>query len=673
MTSRIPSAARGTPQRARGASGAANQAQGDPRDVNAGGEQGAPAVGAAPAQHSNARRARRPHPLQQAARDREAVNRVAVLNNALQVGYALVKDRPQVEVAERMLDLNSRLIDAIDQLPPRLTHQVVSEAGLANVLYKRFACRETLMEEWATLGHRVQHLTRGDFEQLPDNEVRAALRDADSLFKAKSENVVDLRRVLALQPGHETALNELKQSSLAAVCTKTLLISSRLAGPFSASGPERMIGDKAILLERQDKLVTSALAPVFAIDAEPLSEDWVALMRPVLNDLGTVCSDLAATIIDVELPEPSAEHGVEEIARVKDKLESNLYHCSDMAHVLMDWGQINAAPAGVRAAARARHASGGNRTGDLVAVLAPSGLHVPAKIQGDGNALSVGREGLLFEPLGSDFHCVGDVDSEGDSDSELGLDPDEGTAPSRFSARAVKSFQKGIDFLAHDVEKEIRDLTWRKGHNDPDISTAAYRYMAEQWETQAKRMGDVAGRLDRFSPAAYESEEQGRASMDLPQRLRERADTLMYHAQELVRPETRWTLIKAYPRPRACQWAELLRDGQVQRVSLRPPLPSTPPNTLFELRIQPKADADGASYPPVWLHLHARKPMTLAAVRKASLDNFAAAHLKSDIDKNRGAQWIEEQRRSGRYDVDVHRSPIDGDLLKTLMQLAGRK
>lgn len=60
----------------------------------------------------------------------------------------------------------------------------------------------------------------------------------------------------------------------------------------------------------------------------------------------------------------------------------------------------------------------------------------------------------------------------------------------------------------------------------------------------------------------------------------------------------------------------------------------------------------------------AQRPATAATGHQADRPQQQATR------RNRGLQWVEAQRASGRYDAEVHRSPVGADLLKGLLQLA---
>jgi hypothetical protein len=381
----------------------------------------------------------------------------------------------------------------------------------------------------------------------------------------------------------------------------------------------------------------------------------------VLKDAATVCLDLVAFAIDLSLPEPDANYSRENIESVRARIDSSVRECSALVHLIGEWQECYPA-VGIENSLAALRVSSDLRPGDFVSVLAPSGLHVPAQIQEDGSATVSTAGGLHYKQVGDDFQLVEEIDSDTETEST-------DTASKPQSSKLTKAIDKAQLLLAPELLGQMaRHLTTCKGLNNPDLVMPAYRLQAEKWQKQAERMNTMASRLDRFNAVSNTSDEQQVQLTDLAARLREQATNLTSKAGELTRPETRWSLIKAYARPQAKQLAELLEAGQISQVHKPTKLLTDPPDMLFEVKIQPTPDADGTAYPPVWLHLHTKKPMSLKAVRKGHAQHFEAVHLKSDIEKNRGANWIDAERASGRYDAAVHRSAVDAELLQGLVR-----
>jgi hypothetical protein len=98
-------------------------------------------------------------------------------------------------------------------------------------------------------------------------------------------------------------------------------------------------------------------------------------------------------------------------------------------------------------------------------------------------------------------------------------------------------------------------------------------------------------------------------------------------------------------------------------------LPSDPDKPVFECALRAQPDADTPNPAPVWLHLHAKRPMTPEEALRAGPDDFDAVHLKSDTERNRGAQWSQAQAEAG-LDAKVHRSRVLPHQLPLLLGVA---
>lgn len=121
----------------------------------------------------------------------------------------------------------------------------------------------------------------------------------------------------------------------------------------------------------------------------------------------------------------------------------------------------------------------------------------------------------------------------------------------------------------------------------------------------------------------------------------------------------RLDLMKVYRLPREAHWTELLDRDEVLPVPTPQVLPTDPPNTLFEVQLlaRPLSDASRAP-PPVWLHLHTHAPQDAAGLHSLPFEAFAAAHLKSDLERRRGRHWQVDQAGQGKEEVMIHRGKV---------------
>ena len=597
--------------------------------------------------------------------------RFEVASNVLFQGHQQVEHESESVRNKHMLKLINGFIDAVDALGPRLQSQCgIEDQTMANALVDRAHCRFLVSQDsgalnrWCETMLACAHSHEHDHEQGFAPEFIPMLDTADDFLKEASGNLADIHRAMTLHPPIADQIIRDRNINVGLAIMAQVMLVLRPVTLCSEACLQRVIGDQAAPLALQEKLLYGALCPLLT-NIESLNTDrWISQMHPVLKDAATVCLDLAVFTVDLTLPEPDANHRSEEIEQARIRIDASLRESLALVHLIGEW-QACYSTTEIENSLEQLRVSSKLRTGDFVSVLSPSGLHVPAQIQEDGRATVSSQQGLSFKQIDGEFQLVDDADSDLERDMESATD----TRTRPPTSRLTKTIKQAQTLLALDIEKQTsRYLTACKGLNNPDLVSPAYRLQAEKLQKQAKKMRNVASRLDGLKPASNIVDEQQAQLPDLAERLRDQATNLVFKAQELTSPETRWSLIKAYARPQASQLAELLQAGQISQVRKPTRLLSTPPGLLFEVKIQPKPDADGTSYPPVWLHLHARKSMSLNAVRKSDAQNFDAAHLKSDKEKNRGATWRAAERASGRYDAEIHRSPVGAQLLQDLIR-----
>jgi hypothetical protein len=638
-----------------------------------------------------------PHRLQKqalASGERDPADRLKFALSSYRLAFPQMKGVASVENDERMLKIGNAVIREVDALSPSLRESVLVDAAVAIILVERSQFRNAILQARGIspqflLSHAKEVVKKLTLQEPNAHaELKQWLSQMDDLFTEHLANASDLRRALLLDTSLHaqmfddvhTVPNAIKIQSERAVALKRVSMALLTASQLYSWDAARMLGAQGTMFLRFSEKLTWALTSVSLVNFAPLSQESIRLVYPLMDDVVSVCLDFSAFAIELELPEPSAQHDVEEIARAHDWIETAVSHCADLHHAVTHWRQDNAQ---VIAQASSFHP----QAGDFLTLLGPTGLHVLAQMKTDGSAIALNNSDLCFAYVQGKFRVIDEADSEvdleeGEVDIEISRDTeiargdtqDEINRPIKAVSNHIKRLQKAQHYLQNkSIEQQQGYLAAGKGADNPDSLCGAYGWLAEKCQSQSGSLASLADQLERFEQDSELTSEQQAARADLLPRLRARAAELTAKAQDFLSPQIRWSLIKAYGQVQASQWAELLKAGEIEHISDPVALPSRPDEFLYEVRIDAKGDASTANYPPVWLHLHARQAMDTAALRDASLDKFHAVHLKSHATRGHGRQWEEAQRASGRYDANVVRSPVNEQLLKGLMQFGTTK
>ncbi|MGA4394411.1 type III secretion system effector XopP [Ralstonia nicotianae] len=129
--------------------------------------------------------------------------------------------------------------------------------------------------------------------------------------------------------------------------------------------------------------------------------------------------------------------------------------------------------------------------------------------------------------------------------------------------------------------------------------------------------------------------------------------------------------------PKAKHLEKLLQAKGIEFVGGPGRLPPTEDvnavGTLFGMRIQFKPLSNRDQVAPWFVHLHTNRPVTAQALPTLAFEDFTAVHLKTDRDKNKGAQWEAAMRALGYTEAKVHRAAIGEALLHKLFAQAAKQ
>lgn len=608
------------------------------------------------------------HPLQQATRTAQKKKLETMKGIVSVLTYQYSTDQ-NITNAQRFFSQLDLLIKECSKIPEGSRREIISDNLLSECHHFRAVTRK-FIEKSEGLNDNFKKLAIqiycGEVEDKTDvaMEQNDFIAASEKILQYSASNFFDVKQAISL------CTNAKKLKKLSAeyhgLCrtgaltrlseAQVLLYSGYFESEFK-SLPEAQA--KAML--NHNEHVLSAIDPLVKLLVIPDHENgpWPAELNPILDDFSNVCLDYAINALEITAPSPSQNYDAEKIARTKKLTNYISYLFTDLPYWLSK--------------CRGSNTSQANQSdSELICVRGPSGLHTPAMVQSDGSArgLDEGSQQYLKNSDGT-FSAAGETSSDDDDEIEWDEAGNTQAQSSKQARLASKSLQRAITALSKfNVEDEIAKLRARKGRDHPDHVISSYLDKAKAWETESQKLRALVQRLDSTVLQDLATEEEQSQACDLCEALLERANQMGRYLQELRDPETHFSLMKAYVRPHANHWAQLLSAGHIKEISRPKKLPTeTPEEHLYEVRITPRKSVDGDPYKPVWLHLHAKKEMLPADFKKAELADYHAAHLKSTAQKNLGAKWKAKQRQEGNHDAEVYRSPIDADLLSKLMTL----
>jgi len=124
--------------------------------------------------------------------------------------------------------------------------------------------------------------------------------------------------------------------------------------------------------------------------------------------------------------------------------------------------------------------------------------------------------------------------------------------------------------------------------------------------------------------------------------------------------------MKTYGFPTQQHIQQLHHAGQLAPVGPPSALKSEP-CTLFEIKLQPAPLRNATMPRPMWLHLHTRHAVHAGQLHKLRDADFAACHVKSDVERGRNRQWQNARAREGHENVMVYRGKVEPAVCRSLM------
>jgi hypothetical protein len=574
-----------------------------------------------------------------------------------------VKEEPTLQ---NKTDLLRAVTDARQMIqglsPQQQAEQGVTKELSANLQFKSAVCRTDIGLRENNLLMRARNVMKAinDGSAISVEQFYIA---ADECMKESLDILANFHEAIEKAPSLEADSHRYMATVVSiATITQALLALNRPNHLCFDECLTRVLGESGDSILNQQKLLRSIVHTLSSSDALLSDKRSFQQLRPAIEDAKTICLDVMAYAVGVEVPDRMDTCTAAEINQARHGIGAHIRECAGLSNILGELEKVHAkAPLEAKVAGLSVESK--PEQVNYVSVLAPSGLHVPAQIQADGRTAISDSNGLNFEHVDGQFRLTATAHVAEDIDTSA-----EVSSPAR-ELKLTKAVEKAKALLNEDLQSQLgNEAAARKGVNHPNMVELRDTALAQQLRQQAERMGQLAGRFDRIceasdTPTARREELGGLAS-----RLRETASSLEASASDLTRRQARWSAIKAYLRPQASLLTELLDAKHVSTVGHARALPGDPPHTTFEVKIQPRPDDDGTVYPPVYLHLHSKAAMKANQVGRVPHEAFNAVHLKSEAEKNLGTNWVNAQRDGGNHEAFVHRSPVDATLLKRLMK-----
>jgi hypothetical protein len=240
---------------------------------------------------------------------------------------------------------------------------------------------------------------------------------------------------------------------------------------------------------------------------------------------------------------------------------------------------------------------------------------------------------------------------------------------SRLSAEMLQSTGAELLALGRAANKDVSTLEAARAGREPTSIASQERTLLHNW------FGDV----DKLAHARAETAtllDAHSGDPDLTLRLAELEGQIagLRMAERRIDAKEMDSL-KQHEEPRSQHLDRLLGLGQIASVGTPIRLPSEGDQgdrgTLFELKIRPRPLSDGRPALPLYVHVHLQEPASDAEFRELSFDRFAAVHVKTDWQKNKGARWEQLQHAMGNTEARVHRGQLDQQVWEALRKVAG--
>jgi len=240
---------------------------------------------------------------------------------------------------------------------------------------------------------------------------------------------------------------------------------------------------------------------------------------------------------------------------------------------------------------------------------------------------------------------------------------------SRLSAEMLQSTGAELLALGRAAGKDVSTLEAVRDGREPTSIASQERTLLRNWFGDVDKLAQARAEIAALLDAQ-------RGDQGLTERLAELEGQIAgLRVAERRIDATETDSLKQHEEPKSKHLERLLRLGEIASISKPIQLPSEGDlggrGTLFELKILPKPLSDGRPARPLYVHVHLRELASEDEFRAVAFKDFAAVHVKTDWQKNKGPRWEQLQHAMGNTEARVHRGSLDEQVWDALRKVGG--
>ncbi len=252
--------------------------------------------------------------------------------------------------------------------------------------------------------------------------------------------------------------------------------------------------------------------------------------------------------------------------------------------------------------------------------------------------------------------------------TKLLVDGQQAVASTSASASGEPLVQRLARVLAFDLPAQQRQVSQARSQFSPENAVYVVEEAVKRLEAQAEEMQACLSELNN----PQERRQLKSAQVVTVHQQTEQLGSLLAQVKGVARALREGMVadtiehMKTYAFPTQAYVARLHDAGELVPAEA-PRALKREPGTLFEIKLQLAPLRNGAVPRPMWLHLHTREAVHGPQLHELGDTDFAACHVKSDVERGRNRQWQDARAREGHENVMIHRGQLEPALCRTLM------